>query len=138
MADALANLAFSAPYPCHIELNVMEHSSIFRKACLIIEIRTTDSWMTPLTSYLKDKTLPTDKKIATKIKARAARYTLINETLYRRSFLSPYQRCVPPKATKHILRHTHESICRTHIGGWSLCHMIMTYGFYWPIMKQES
>ena len=34
MADALANLASNAWYPCHMELNVMAHPSIHNVAVL--------------------------------------------------------------------------------------------------------
>ena len=37
MANILANLASSALYPCHMELNVMAHPSIFYEAILIAD-----------------------------------------------------------------------------------------------------
>ena len=74
MANALANLASNAPYPCHAKLNVLAHSLIFEKGILLEDTRTFDSWITPLTIYLKEGVLPSDKKSTVKIKARAARY----------------------------------------------------------------
>ena len=73
-----------------------------------------------------------------KIKARAARYALINDVLYMWSFSGPYQRCVPPDEAKHIIEQVHEGIYGTHISERSPSHSIMTQGFYWPMMKQES
>ena len=72
-----------------------------------------------------------------KVKARAAKYALINDALYRRSFFDPYQRSVLLKKAKQIIEKIHGCICGTHIDGRSLCHRIMTW-FYWPTMKHES
>ena len=130
MADALANRSSNASYPCHAKLNVMAHSSISRKAVLLIETRTVDSWITPLIAYLKDGALPSDNKAMVKVRARAARYVIINGTHYHRSFLGLYQRCVPLEEAKHIIKQTHEGICGTHIGERSLYYKILTHGLY--------
>ena len=95
MVDALANLASSAIYPCHVELSIMDQPSIHNAAVLTVENQDGDSWISPILSYLKNETFPEDKSEAMKVKARAAKYTLINNILYRRLFSSPYQRFVP-------------------------------------------
>ena len=46
--------------------------------------------------------------------------------------------CVPPDEAKCIIEQVHGGIYSTCIGGQTLCHRIMTQGFYWPTMKQES
>ena len=73
-----------------------------------------------------------------KVKAQVAMYTLVNDTLYRQSFFNSYQRCVPLNKAKQIIEQVHGGMCSTHIGGKLLCYRIMTRGFYWPTMKQES
>ena len=72
------------------------------------------------------------------MKARASKYAFLNGVLYRRSFLGPYQGCLPSDEAKRIFKQIHGGICGTHIGGRALCHKIMMQGFYWPTMKQES
>ena len=54
------------------------------------------------------------------------------------SFSGPYPRYVPLDEATRIIEQVHGGICGTHIGGHSLCHRIMTQGFYWPTMKPES
>ena len=54
MVDALANLASSALYPYHVELNVLTHSSISEEAALVAKTRTNDSWMIPIAAYLNN------------------------------------------------------------------------------------
>ena len=83
----------------------------------------------PISSYLRNMILPEDRSEVVKVKARvarAARYALINDILYMRSFFGPYQRCVLPDEAKHVIEQVHKGICNTHIGGQSLCHRIMT------------
>ena len=36
------------------------------------------------------------------------------------------------------MEQVHQGLCRTHIGGQTLCHIIVTQGYYWLTMKQES
>ena len=45
---------------------------------------------------------------------------------------------MPPDEAKHIIEQVHGGIYGTHIGGQSLSHKIITSGFYWPTMKQDS
>ena len=120
MVDTLENLASNASYPCHVELNVLAHSSISNEAALITETRVNDSWITPIAAYLKNKVLSKDRKVVAK--ARAAKYHIINDTLYRMTISGPYQRCVPSEEDELITKQIHGGICGTHIDGQSLCH----------------
>ena len=99
MLDALANIASNALYPCHVELSVLSYSSISAEVTLIAETRTSDSWMLPISNYLKNGVLLMERKVAERTKARATRYALINDVLYHRSFSFLYQRSVPPDET---------------------------------------
>ena len=138
MVDALTNLASSALYPGHVELNIMAHSSIHNVAVLTTENQVDCSWIPPILSYLRSRILPKDRREVVKVKARVARYALLNDVMYRRLFFGPYQRCVLLNEAKRIIEQIHGGICNTHISGRTLYRRIMTKGFYWPIMKQES
>ena len=50
------------------------------------QIENEENWMTPIISYLKDGNLPEGKDEARKLRVRAARYFLMDETLYKRGF----------------------------------------------------
>ena len=63
---------------------------------------------------------------AVKVKAQAARYSLLNEVLYRHSFLGPYLRCLLRGEAMLVMEQVHLGVCRTHIGGGKLCHQIIT------------
>ena len=68
MTDSLANLAFSALYPCHVEFSLMDHPSIYNAAILITEDQVGNSWISPILDYLRNGTLPSDKNEAVKVR----------------------------------------------------------------------
>ena len=69
MVDALANLAFNALYPCHMELSIMDQPSIYNDAVLTAESQAGNSWISPISSYLKNGTLPENISETVKVKA---------------------------------------------------------------------
>ncbi|XP_030963617.1 uncharacterized protein K02A2.6-like [Quercus lobata] len=95
--------------------------------------------MDPIVLYLKHDTLPDDKVEAGKIRRKATRFWLSEDSkLYRRSFSGPYLLCVHPEAAELILEELHEGICGSHTGGRSLSHRALTLGYWWPSMHKEA
>ena len=78
----------------------MDHLSIYNATILTAKDQIGNSWISLISYYLRNKTLSTEKSEVVKVRARATRYTLINDILFRRSFSSPYQRCVLPDEVK--------------------------------------
>ena len=76
--------------------------------------------MTPIISFLQDGHLPQDAEEAKKIKKRAARFTILNDTLYKKGFSMPYLKCVDEDEAKYILEEIHEGVYRDHAGPRSL------------------
>ena len=72
--------------------------------------------MTPILSFLQDGRLPQDVEEARKVRKRAARFMILNDTLYKRGFSMPYLRCVNEEKAKYILEEIHEGICEDHAG----------------------
>ena len=54
---------------------------------------------------------------AVKVKARVARYSLLNGVLYRHSFSGPYLRCLPQGEAMLVIEQVHQGVCGTHIRG---------------------
>ena len=71
--------------------------------------------MTPIISFLQDDHLPQDVEEAKKVRKRAARFTILNDTLYKRSFSMPYLKCVDEEVAKYILEEIYEK------GLWRPC-----------------
>ena len=89
-------------------------------------------------SYLKDRRLPSNLDEAKKIKKQAARFTILNDELYKRGFSQPYLRCVEEEEAKYVLEEVHEGICGDHMGAKSLLRKIMKACYFWPTMQQDA
>ncbi|GKV14629.1 hypothetical protein SLEP1_g25472 [Rubroshorea leprosula] len=79
----------------------------------VMEVSTdpdTPSWTNPITSFLRDGTVPEDKQEAMKFRKKASRYTLIDEVLYKRSFSLPLLRCLSPYEAEYSLREPVEEL----------------------------
>ena len=59
---------------------------------------------------------------STKLRIRTARYILIDDILYKKSFSLPYLRCLRPDKAQYALREIHEDICGQHMGDRSLSY----------------
>ena len=79
--------------------------------------------MDPFILFLKDNTLPKDKKEAKGIKRKASRFWLSKDLkLYKQSFSGPYFLCVHPDIVQDLLYEIHEGIYGSHTKGRSLAH----------------
>ncbi|XP_030969559.1 uncharacterized protein LOC115989821 [Quercus lobata] len=141
-ADSLATLATSSTQPLPRVIlveEVLRPSTEKTNGIGIHNIRAGPSWMDPIVLYLKHDTLPDDKVEAGKIRRKATRFWLSEDSkLYRRSFSGPYLLCVHPEAAELILEELHEGICGSHTRGRSLSHRVLTLGYWWPSMHKEA
>ena len=94
--------------------------------------------MTPIVSYLKDEKLLEGKDKARKLRVRSAKYVLMNEVLYKRSFSQPYLRCLAPDEANYVLKEVHEGACGNHSGARSIVHKVVCIGYYWPNMQVDA
>ncbi|XP_074277845.1 uncharacterized protein LOC141601456 [Silene latifolia] len=53
-------------------------------------------------------------------KIRASTYSIINNTLFKRSQAGPYLRCLQPDEAKQVLQEINDGHCGNHKGGKSL------------------
>ena len=56
-----------SPYPCHMELEIMEHSLTCQNTVALVYTTNGETWATPILRYLEDDHLPEDRKEAYKI-----------------------------------------------------------------------
>ena len=95
----------------------MDRPSIPSIVVITIDHHAEPSWMTPTSKYLKNGALLENQVEAVKVRAREARYSLINDVLYRRSFSVSYLRCIPRGEAERIIEQVHQGVCDMHIGG---------------------
>ena len=94
--------------------------------------------MTPIILFLLDEHLPQDTDEARKIRKRLARFTVLNDTLYKRGFSMPYLKCVDQDEAKYILEEIHERVCGDHAGPRSLVSKVIWTGYFWPTMQANA
>ena len=86
--------------------------------------------MTPIISFLQDSHLPQDAEEARKVRKRAARFMILNDTLYKRGFSMPYLKWVDEEEAKYILKEIHEGVCRDHASPRSLVSKVVRTGYF--------
>ncbi|XP_022867790.1 uncharacterized protein LOC111387466 [Olea europaea var. sylvestris] len=98
-----------------IELDEVVHMMIYPKP----------TWQDEIVTYLKIGKCPKNFAKAKKLRIRSARYTLIDDVLYKRGYSTPLLRCLNEKEAQHALQDLHEGICGNHSKGLSLAHKII-------------
>ena len=138
LADEISKLASSEEggLSNNLAMEIQKHPNI--KEVPTLTIQSTNSWMTPIISFLLDGHLPQDTDKARKIKKRVARFTILNDTLYKRGFSMPYLKCVDEDEAKYILEEIHEGVCRDHAGPRSLVSKVIRTGYFWPTMQADA
>ena len=94
--------------------------------------------MTPIISFLQDGHLPQNTEEAKKVRKRAARFTILNDALYKRGFSMPYLKCVDEEETRYILEEIHGRVCGDHAGPRSLVTKVIRTGYFWPTMQVDA
>ena len=90
-----------------------------------------------IVDYLRNSKEPEDKNQARKLRIKAARYTLLDEVLYKKSFFGPLLQCIT-RESKAILKSIHSGVCGNHSRGQSLAHKALTAIYFWPYMMQDA
>ncbi|XP_071699358.1 uncharacterized protein [Rutidosis leptorrhynchoides] len=131
-ADALSKLASItfAHLAKEVLVEVLEKRSIEAQEVHGLIIEEENTWMKPLREYLELGILPEDKKEARKIQIKAPSYKIMDGALYRKSFLTPWLRCVGPNQALMIIREMHEGICGLHSGPRSKVAKMLRMGYY--------
>ncbi|XP_073049605.1 uncharacterized protein [Primulina eburnea] len=135
-ADVLAKMA--ASLSDYREPGISYHTSLVSSVDTGPPQALEDNWSTPILDYISRSYLPEDVKEASQIKKRAARFVVINDILYRRSFQGPLLKCISGDESIYVLREIHEGCCGDHIGATSLARKALLAGFWWPTMHQDD
>nr|GFB50214.1 reverse transcriptase domain-containing protein [Tanacetum cinerariifolium] len=97
-ADDLSKIASTsfAHLSKQVLVEILKEKSIQEKEVTTVVEEDRPTWMTPIIEYLKEETLPGYRKEASKLHIKARQYELSEGVLYRRSFHTPWLRCVGP------------------------------------------
>ena len=86
--------------------------------------------MTLIISFLQDGHLPQDVEEAKKARKRAARFTILNDILYKRGFSMPYLKCINEEEFEYILKEIHEGVCGDYAGPRSLVSKVVRTSYF--------
>ena len=135
-------LSWNSSYsPCEkamlLAIYIQDTSSIVvASVCSTNEVSV--GWMNKIETYLRTESLLEESKQTHNIRVQAARFTLIGDILYKKSFRGSYIRCLNNMKTQYVLTKLHEGVCGNHAGGQTLAHHAHSQGYYWPTMKQGA
>ncbi|GJY00047.1 reverse transcriptase domain-containing protein [Tanacetum coccineum] len=121
-----------------VSVEELKEKSVNESEVLAVVEEEGESWMTPIHEYLTDETLPAERKKARVIKRKSQRFAIVNEILYKKSFLDPWLRCVGPSQANYVLREIHEGSCSMHAGTRSVIAKDLRIGYYWPTMHKDA
>lgn len=98
-ADALARLATSEEIEefDSIPVSRISQQAIKLAEVIVMGIDPKPTWLDEIVSYLKIGMCPEDIIEARRLQIRAARYTLIDNSLYKRGYSTPLLRCLNEK-----------------------------------------
>ena len=113
-------------------MEVQKHPSI--EEVPTFTIQSANSWMTPIIFFLQDGHLLQNTEEAKKIRKRAARFTILNDTLYKRGFSMPYLKCVDEEEARYIMEEIHGGICGDRADPRSLVNKVIRTCYFWPTM----
>ncbi|GJU67764.1 reverse transcriptase domain-containing protein [Tanacetum coccineum] len=139
-ADALSKIASTsfAHLSKQVLVKELKEKSISEAEILAVVEEEEDTWMIPIFEYLTEEILPADAKKARAVKCKSQRFAVINRTLYKKSFLRPWLRCVGPLQANYILREIHEGSCSMHAGTRSVVAKALRISYFWPTMHKEA
>ncbi|XP_076948971.1 uncharacterized protein LOC143621433 [Bidens hawaiensis] len=138
-ADALSKLAYVAfdHLAKEVRVDTIEQPSILKRT--IGNVETSGySWMTPIIRYLQEGIVPEGKQEARRLRIKALQYEMINDALYRKSYLGPSLKCIDYEEAEYIIREIHEGICGMHMGAKMVAARAMRASYYWPAMFQSA
>ncbi|GJZ61443.1 reverse transcriptase domain-containing protein [Tanacetum coccineum] len=113
LISGFANFSIS-----QVLVKVLKEKSIQEEEVATVVEEEGPIWMTPIIEYLKDETLPGDRKKASKLCIKARQYELLEGVLYRPSFLKLW--------------------ISMHAGAQSVVAKAMGLGYYWPTMHWDA
>nr|GFC55154.1 reverse transcriptase domain-containing protein [Tanacetum cinerariifolium] len=124
----IASKSFAHLYK-QVLVEVLETKSITGKEVTAVIEEEGPTWMTELVNYLKEGILPADEKEARKIRLKARQYELMEGIFYKRSFLTPWLRCMRPLQAEYVIKEIHEGSCSMHAGPRSLVAKAIRLGY---------
>ncbi|WCJ40055.1 RNase H family protein [Euphorbia peplus] len=136
LAKAAASLEGWRDLICPFE--VKENPAFVHHEVHSLELFDKEDWRIAIHQYLESGTLPADKVEARRVVNKSARYAIMGEQLYRKSYTCPWLKCIRRDEGIRILREAHEGVCSAHEASATLLRKVRLAGFYWPTADEDA
>ncbi|GKD93349.1 reverse transcriptase domain-containing protein [Tanacetum coccineum] len=138
-ADALRKIASTsfAHLTKQVLVEILKNKSIEEQEILAVVEEEGYCWMTPLIEYLMKGTLPADTKKARAVRIKARQYAMINDVLYRKSFLEPWLRYVGLTQAEYVVKEIHEGSYNMHSSPRSIVAKAIRFGLPGEIISDK-
>nr|GEW81893.1 reverse transcriptase domain-containing protein [Tanacetum cinerariifolium] len=139
-ADALSKIASTsfAHLSKQVLVEELREKPIGEKEILVVVEEEGHTWMTPIYEYLTKGALLKENKKSRIVRRKAGRYAVICKVFYKKSFLSPWLRCVGPLQANYVLREIHEGSCSMRAGPRYVVEKALRLGYFWPTMHTDA
>ncbi|XP_021819580.1 uncharacterized protein LOC110761419 [Prunus avium] len=97
-----------------------------------------EDWRALYLAFFVERTLPTNPKLAYKLKKTVKRYFVDGSTLYRKGFNGEPLRCLGESEARQVMQEIHAGECGEHQGMKRLHRQLLSVGYYWPTMKKDA
>ncbi|CAL9017729.1 unnamed protein product [Prunus brigantina] len=97
-----------------------------------------EDWRAPYLAFFVEGTLPTNTKLAYKLKKTIKRYFVDGSTLYRKGFNGEPLKCLGESEARQAMQEIHAGECGEHQGMKKLHRQLLSIGYYWPTMKKDA
>jgi hypothetical protein len=87
-----------------------------------------DDWRKEIVDYLED--LP--RKVSRKLRYKAIKFVLLDESLFYKSLDGVLLRCLGPEEAKRMMSELHDGICGAHQSAYRMKCVIRQAGCLWP------
>ncbi|GJU66245.1 reverse transcriptase domain-containing protein [Tanacetum coccineum] len=139
-ADGLSKLA-TVPFH-HLTKEILvkvlsERSTEVQEVQTIVE-EEGKNWMTPITKFLEEGIVSSNKNEARALRAKIGQYTMESGVLFKKGYLIPMLRCVGPLQANYVIREIHMGSCGMHVGPRAVVRKAMRQGYYWPTMHADA
>ncbi|PKA55355.1 hypothetical protein AXF42_Ash003994 [Apostasia shenzhenica] len=118
-----------------------QHQTFEKPSYECSEIQSSDQtpcWIDRIINYLKNVIHPSNQQEAKKLRLECAKYVLISDELYRRSYAKPHTKCLRPGEAQEVMKVIHQGEYGTHARGRSLVIRILRQGFFWPNIHKDA
>ncbi|CAL1384138.1 unnamed protein product [Linum trigynum] len=137
-ADALSKLATAMDFEDNrtvIVTKEVPHEDVIMAS---VSAGVEEGWMAPIWLFLTQGIVPEDSKEAWRLRRKAARCTIIDGVLYKKSHSGAYLRCLTNAEGLQAIDEVHRGTCGMHAGARSLEKILLRQGYYWPTIRADA